>query len=140
MNIQVLLNFQAGLVNNLPMEMTIIVNDKSINQPVTEQFQVVLDVDLPAMIEFKLAGKSSADTLVVNEQIVADKFIKLESIELDGFPVETWQIPDQYLYLDDGTRRHHTNYWGFNGTAKLIIDQSDPAFWLLECLKITSNH
>jgi hypothetical protein len=140
MNIQVLLTFQAGLVNNSPMEMTISVNDKSINQPVTEQFQVALDVDLPAVVEFKLSGKSSADTLVVDDQIVADKFIKLESIELDGFPVKPWQIPDQYLYLDDGTNQHHTNYWGFNGTAKLIIDQTDPAFWLLECPKITSNH
>lgn len=141
MKTQLVLKFQAGLINNVPMTLKItvndIANDLTINQLVTEQFQVVVDVELPSVINFELADKLATDTIVVDNQIVADKFIKLESIELDGLEIDSWKIPAEYLYLETENTVHPTGYWGFNGTAKLIIDHDDPAFWLLECPAVT---
>jgi hypothetical protein len=139
MKTHLVLKFQAGLINNVPMTLKITVNNIAINQPVTEQFQVAVDVELPSVVNFELTDKLATDTITVNNQIVADKFIKLESIELDGLEIDSWKIPAEYLYLETENTVHYSAYWGFNGTAKLIIDHDDPAFWLLECPAVTRD-
>lgn len=122
-------NFTAGFVNGKGMNLS--VNQKIIS--VSETFIVDIDVDLPTTIEFKLSGKNPGDTIVKDGKIVADKFITLEEIIIDGFKIIPYQLPEKYLILTGNRQTISTNYWGMNGTAKLVIDQDDPALWLLEC-------
>ena len=124
-------NFSARAVNDQYMSMLNLDSPESIQ--VLDQFTVSMEVELPFTLWFELSGKISNDTVVENGTIVADKFIKLESIQLDKFDLEVWRIPNKYLFLTADGQDCPTNYWGKNGTANFIIDNQDPAFWLLEC-------
>jgi len=112
--------FNAGFVENKSMKL--LVNQQSVD--VSEHFIVNISVELPTEINFELSGKLPSDTVVKNIKIIADKFIQLDEIEIDEFKIFPYQIPEKYLA---------TNYWGKNGLVKFIIDQDDPALWLLEC-------
>lgn len=115
--------FNAGFVGNKSMKL--LINQQSVD--VSENFIVDISVELPTEINFELSGKLPSDTVVENGKIIADKFIQLDEIEIDGFKLFPYQIPEKYL---------ETSYWGENGLVKFIIDQDDPALWLLECPKI----
>ncbi len=125
--------FSAGSIND--QFMNIAVNGNPIE--VRESFTASIEVELPTTIEIQVSGKSPSDTIVKNNVIIADKYIKLDSIYIDGFKVESWQIPEKYLILTTiNNEVLSTDYWGKNGKVQFIIDQDDPALWLLECPKV----
>jgi hypothetical protein len=65
--------------------------------------------------------------------VEADKAFVLESLELDGFVIESWKLPPAQIFLQcqDGTKFPGT-YWAFNGHAQVIIDRDDPVLWILD--------
>lgn len=131
-------NFSAGSINNQYMLLSIGIENKT-TKPihVADKFTFATDVRLPAEIEFHLNGRLENDTVVHNGEIVADKFIKLESLEIDGFFIESWQLPEEFFFFNSSENTNlFTAYWARNGVAKLIIDKDDPALWLLDCSKI----
>jgi len=122
-------NFTAGLINGIGMNLT--VNQSPIT--VSEKFVVDIDVELPTTVEFQLSGKNPSDTVVKNGEILADKYVKLETIVVDGFTIFPYQVSERYLTLTTNNTTISADYWGVNGIAKFTIDQDDPALWLIEC-------
>ena len=129
--------FSAGTVRDQYMNLELKIQDQfTLPIIVNNKFEVTVDVLLPAVIEFHIAGKGKHDTIVKNNQIIADTFIKLDQIDIDGFVISPWQVPEEFFNLTSEDSVISTDYWGKNGIAKLTIDKDDPALWLLECPKI----
>ena len=128
--------FAAESVNNEFMALDIEIDKALQSVKVSENFIVDIDINLPADILFHLSKRKDNDTIVKDDKIVADKFIKLESLEIDGFFVHGWQLPDDKCLFETADNTVSTVYWARNGTARLIIDNDDPALWLLDCPKI----
>lgn len=125
------LNFTASQVNDNFMSLDVSVNNKDLTTiNVAESFVIEKEIDLPATVKFIISGKTPSDTIVVNNQIVADKFLKLESIELDNFKIETWRISTKYLKFLNGSE--FTNYWGTNGEIEFALPFDDPFICLIE--------
>jgi hypothetical protein len=94
-------------------------------------------VCLPCTIKFKIGGRLSNDTVLDDQgNICKDKYIELKNINLDGFSIDAWKIPNSHLFLQTEDTIHRTSFWSANGTAHLIIDQEDPLVWVLDHKKI----
>lgn len=138
---QVKFKFSIGLYNG-SMGMTIRYNDRvllSKHSFDTDTFTFTENLDLPGVVTIDLHSKGPLDTLVDSDgNIVADKYIKLEELSID-------RVPLHILSLINLAEMHHdnqttvTNYWGFNGQAKIKLEHSDSFLWHLEEIKKKTN-
>jgi hypothetical protein len=128
--------FSAEQIRNEFMTLDIQIDSFKQSIEVAKNFEFTIDINLPATILFHLNKRNHDDTIVQNDKIIADKFIRLDSLEIDGFFVNSYQLPEDKFYFDSKNGRFSTEYWSRNGTASLIIDNDDPALWLLDCPKI----
>jgi len=133
-------NFSAGQVCDEYMSLELTANDQVWKIETKDIFCFSIDISLPAVIEFGLGNRQDNDTIIDNGEIVADKFIRLDSLEIDGFFIESWQLPEElFCFETDQLTKIFSYYWSRNGVAKLIIDKDDAALWLLDCTKIITN-
>lgn len=134
MKTKLVFKFTAGKIDDKSMNLCMISDRTEIfnQETLQESFEIESTIDLPTTISFELSGKNNDDTKIDKfGNITADKFIKLESISVDGIEIESWRIPKECLYLQSTDQRIPGSYWGFNGTAHLVIDKDDPVIWLL---------
>jgi hypothetical protein len=79
-------------------------------------------VNWPSTIIIKLSGKNmETDTIVDNNSIVADKYVKLNSLTVNGFAL----IP-QAMYAVCGEV-----HWGYPGDIVIAFTEDNPMRWNL---------
>jgi|LakMenEpi03Aug12_release.lakeMendotaPanAssembly.Ray.scaffolds.fasta_scaffold163543_4 hypothetical protein len=133
-------NFSAGQVSDEYMFLELKFGNQIKQIETKDIFCVNVDIALPTTIEFHLGNRKDNDTITSNGEIVADKFIRIDSLEIDGFFIESWQLPEESFYFEtDQHTKIFSYYWSRNGVAKLIIDKDDAALWLLDCKKIITD-
>jgi hypothetical protein len=85
----------------------------------------------PATLKLVLSDKNlSSDTKIDNDgKIVADKFIELTKIYIDGVDANIEFM--QRIVLNTNEEKIKTCYWGFNGTVEIAFDLIDSFAWHL---------
>ena len=128
MNTNIRVNYVFKFVaNNGLMSLIISDNDRVISQISNEigLVEVNTQINLPTKITIEVSGKSPGDTTVVNDKIVADKYICLVNMTVGGIPVTQFSLFNILNYEHSG-KIWHDSYWGFNG--KITIDFNSDNF------------
>ena len=126
--INVTIKFQFGAINNQTMNVSVN-NNGYITQPLPDENNVAVvtvPVDLPGQIDLEFSGKGPDDTLVSESgDILADKFVKITSIELEHFPLNEIFIYQRLTLNDQNGQTHVTNYVGFNGNMTIKFEHTN---------------
>ena len=125
-------DFEAGLIENSSMQLTISNNNneikiKKFNKEITT---VSLNITFPTTVLITVSGKSINDTVLDSSgNIIADKYLKLTDIRVDKMSVDRYYLPRFIEFETEEKKKIITNYFGFNGT--IAIDFSpNPFKWL----------
>ena len=119
------INFEFGEIDGRFMNIHVINNNNeefiTPESPVYES-QVIL----PTKIIIKTSGKNMKyDTKIVNNEIVADMYAKITDVTLDSHPLNhNFHHKKINLKAEDG-RVHTTNYFGFNGTVEITLQEDN---------------
>jgi hypothetical protein len=115
---------RAMIANTIP-EMVKLGISESDSLKVEHQFM------WPATLKLVLSNKNlSSDTKLDNNgKIVADKFIELTKIYIDGVDANIEFM--QRIVLNTNKEKIKTCYWGFNGTVEIAFDLIDSFAWHL---------
>ena len=83
------------------------------------------DIKLPCSVSLLFSGKNNATDTIVDQDnnIVADMYTKILSIELDGISIPEVYI-QKYLGIDTGEQKIYSSYIGFNGKMTLEFQES----------------
>lgn len=141
MNTRLTFRFSQGRYNgSLGMrikEHSRIIWEKSSDE---DTFECHVEIKWPTVIEIDIFGKGPNDTLVTSDgKIEQDKYIKLESIMVDYIPLHILSLLN-IAELDTGKDKIKTNYWGFNGTVKIVFDEQNSFIWHLKQLRQIKQH
>lgn len=121
--------FDIGVTNG--SSMSLVVGDQTFNNLSAGRFETEILVEFPSNLKIVVDGKETNDTIVVDGEIVADKYIKLDEMYIDGI-----KISDNLLYnLELHTTRNSivtSNYWGFNGFVNLEFDCDSAFNWIVK--------
>ena len=142
MNARLTFKFSIGHYNGT-MSMKIMSGGKqllSIDQFEKNTFEFTTDINWPDAVEFIVSNKGPLDTEVgASGEILQDKFIKLESLIVDRMSVHILALLD-CVELETKDQILKTNYWGFNGCARLKFDRDDTLSWHLNnAIKVTAQ-
>lgn len=87
---------------------------------------------LPADLTFQVYGKGRHDTKIDQSgQILADKFLRVDALCVNGIWLKKWALESRiFQFQSDQGQSHTSNYWGFNGRAKLNLPADLLEFWL----------
>lgn len=92
---------------------------------------LAFNVDIPNRISFVVSNKSPGETkLDADNQIIEDKFVRVDRMTLDRMPVDRW-ILESRMFDFDGMS---TNYFSYNGTAAMTIPFSTSFEFFLDLL------
>jgi hypothetical protein len=126
------LKFKVSKLNNKSMSIEFFMNGQSIDRYAQLDdgiFTWRSELKFPSTIELKVTGKDPHDTQIdVNGNIIADKYIKLLDIVVDGLPCAKYYVNKIMLTTDQG-KQVISNYWGFNGSVKLDFTQANSFLW-----------
>ena len=92
------------------------------------EYNVKCLIDMPANLTFTISGKNyNTDTQVVDQEIVADKFVQLKSMSLGKIPIGVLLLPTICKFTTDkeGDKIKYETYWGFNGVVDINIPYSN---------------
>ena len=135
------LEFEIGLYNG-SMGVDILVNNEIVTS--INKFDAVLHreeiiCDWPAKLSFKVHGKGDNDTQVdENGNITADKYVKLKRMTVDRIDLHEYALMKLPLITTE-TDAFYNNYWGFNGTATIELNEEDSFMWHLKLLGRIKN-
>ena len=121
---------------NGSMNIEIFDGDKSIyvGQNLTEgPLRIDCPIGWPTTVNIKVSNKGSKDTLLdQNGIIVKDKAVEVTQVLINNFPIHQ-DLTDKIFICrrDDSTVDTYENWWGFNGTIKIIFDQLNPMRYML---------
>lgn len=121
---------------NGSMNIEIFDGDNSIyvGQNLTEgPLRIDCPIHWPTTINIVVSNKGNKDTLVDQTgTILKDKAIEVTQVLINNFPIQQHLIDKILICRRDGTNADtHENWWGFNGTVKIIFDQSNPMRYML---------
>ena len=125
------LDLEAGLIDGKSMSIQIeTTNDYVKIDCLKEKQTIKINCCVPGNLQIVTSMKNAFDTKVDdNGNIIADKYIKLTGLRLDGLSVDENYLP---RFIQIQTEEHgkiNSNYWGFNG--EIQIDIAPTAFkWL----------
>lgn len=101
-----------------------------------DRFDFTTYVDWPCVLEIDVANKGKFDTEVgPNGEILRDKYIKLDRLEVDRMAVHIVALLDMMNFRTEDQKNIKTNYWGFNGTVSLDFNGDDSFVWHLEKIR-----
>ena len=99
--------------------------------PDQAKIRLEFDCELPAYIEFDVAGKQPFDTLVdAAGNIVEDKFVRVDRIILDRMPIEYWIVESKLIDFYE----QKTNYFYKNGLGTINIPNRDSFEFFLDLM------
>jgi len=129
---------EFGAIENSTMQLTITNNNNvCVLDPAKSQIiEHVMKISLPTEIDLVVAGKNMmSDTRLDDSgQIIADKYIKICSMEIDGIAVPTAWLEKKILLITD-TQTVASNYFGHNGTCKIIFSKPNAFLQILSFSK-----
>lgn len=113
------LDFEFGEVNGDRFKLQVD-DGKTITDITHDSPEYLADLELPTSIKILTSGKiHRLHTLLEDDEIVQDMYVKLNGIKLDGFKInENFLYKKINLVAVDGST-HNTNYFGFNGVCTL---------------------
>lgn len=121
---------------NGTMGMKISVGEKTIKQyqnVPAEDYEITFDVNWPSEIILDFYGKGPKDTKIDDQgNILQDKHILLKNFTIDRVNVTHDMIMAHKIINFDHGLIEHTNYFGFNGTAKILLNYKNSFHWLLK--------
>jgi len=125
-NVEIKFLFEFGYVKNKTMTVKFIGDDIVIN-PTGEKFvEQSLFVNLPKKIKIDFSGKDMKnDTIIEDNKIIADKFVKICSIKLDMFPINEVYLQQNIVINCENQSKIATNYVGFNGYIDLNLNKTN---------------
>jgi hypothetical protein len=111
-------------------------NDVLIAEPLIKDTDnhvtITAQVDLPVDLVIKVSGKNlNTDTLVENEKIVKDKYVKLKQIFLSRYPVNEVVLHNLCQFIPEHKSVEYGNFFYCNGTAVVPFRSSDALHWHL---------
>ena len=109
------------LLNNI-----VILNQKKFT---SDYFKFSVSVDWPCQLILEVSNKDNeCDTqLDAAQNIIADKYIKLEKLLIDRLPASLNNIN-----LKTGNTIITSNYWGFNGQIQIDLTGENSFLWHLK--------
>lgn len=120
-DINLKLTFQHGEINGSKFD--VLVEYNAVYYPVTGN-SVTLPIVLPANIVIHCSGKTTQDTVLTpTGEILADKFVKIQSVHLDNFKLSKKWINNHMLTNAQG--QNIFNYMGFNGHYHVELCKSN---------------
>ncbi len=127
------LDFEFGSIDGRVMTLTV----NQINVESTAPSCDVL-ITLPGQVELIFSGKNkSADTKVdMQGQILADMYVKILSIRLDGLELPNWVVQKKLILITENGKQLNTSYIGFNG--KIVITMPEKNVFL-QYMKFCQN-
>lgn len=91
---------------------------------------ILLNVTLPCCIQIYVSGKNlNTDTIIVNDTIIQDKFIKIQHMSLDRIPIKNFLLHRICKFTNDNGQSCLTNFWGQNGIAEISFDAPSAIVW-----------
>lgn len=110
-------------------------DSKLIASPVVvNSHNVIIDtmVEFPFDLTVKVSGKNlNTDTLVQDEKIVKDKYVKIKEIYLARYKVSESVVYNLCKFTPTGHNTEQTNYFYRDGTAVLRFQAADALRWHL---------
>lgn len=128
MNTDIRINFVFEFVANNGSMSLVMTNDDRVLAQITNEIgliEVNTQINIPSQIIIEVSGKNPKDTTVVDGKIVADKYIRLVSMDFGGIPITEFTLFN-ILNYEHGGKIWHDSYWGFNG--KITIDFNSDNF------------
>lgn len=128
---KVKLTFEYGRIDNRHMNLSVIHGEQSylLEPTFTDDIgysELVLSVELPSCFYFLLSNKGINDTIVDESgNIVKDCYVKLTSISFDSIKTNPDTLGQKVTLSADNGQIVKSNYFGFNGTATLLLLKSD---------------
>jgi hypothetical protein len=128
------LDFEVGRVNDQSMTMVVLHNNqKKVYSKLDEKFSVEIAITFPTTVKLILLGKKNTDTVFdENQNVVQDKFIKLDKLAVDNLRCNALYLKNKTKLTTTDNQVVYDNYWGSNGEVALEFDQQNSVFWALE--------
>jgi hypothetical protein len=125
------LDFSAGLINGVSMSLQIDTDQQTVILDQLNPTQTVrCCISVPGKLSIQTSGKGDLDTQVDDEgNIIADKYIQLTDMRLDGLSVDENYLPRFIMLKPLDKEPVFSNYWGFNGTVEIQLSPT-PFQWL----------
>lgn len=133
---KILIDLSIGKVNNKAMTLSLYNHNHhllSITEWKNNKEILEFDLNLPIELKFKTDGKHKFDTIVDDSgNIIADKFIRIDGICVDGRWIKTWMLEGKLIQFTENLGDTKiSNYFGKNGIGMFSIPYEDLLeFWL----------
>ena len=132
---QIELEFELGVCNGT-MHIEIYCNDQLLSSCYgsdTAVWKTNFAVEWPTTITIRLSNKDMRRDTQIDQQgnIVADKYVKLLHMSVNGFALTEQARYRICNYQADGQEKVNDIYWGFPGQVQVEFDQSNPLRWHL---------
>jgi hypothetical protein len=90
-------------------------------------------IDWPTTVNIITSNKGPNDTEVdTNGNIIRDKSIEVTGVLINNFPIHQDLIDKLFICQRAGSAGiTNENWWGFNGTIKIVFDQLTPMRYML---------
>lgn len=129
------INFRFGLYNG-SMSLRISDKDKELFYLSSTDKELVcaeFPLELPNILVFEIEGKNpKTDTKLSSDgQVIADKFIQIQSMSLDLIPVSEQLLFKILKYTPANQDTTFNTYWAFNGVAELDFNEQTAVRWHL---------
>jgi hypothetical protein len=126
------LKFEIAKLDDRSMSIEFIVNGKTVDyyEQINEHIFIwESPFSLPGTVDIKVSNKNPNDTQLDQQgNIVADKYIKLLDIVVDGLACAPYYV-NRIKFVTNEGKEIITNYWGFNGTARLNFIEENSFYW-----------
>lgn len=133
------LTFEIGHLNGLSMSLRFN-NDQQYDQFDDKIFYYTTSIHFPTTIVIDVFNKGPQDTVVDQTgNIIADKYIKLIGIELDGVSADNYYLNEKIVLVKSNNEIVNSSYWGFNGTVTLNFNETNSFYWILHSFNQTNN-
>jgi hypothetical protein len=138
-NSELKLVLEFGALNGTTMQATVQNNTNTwiIDPKKTERVEHAMSITLPTEIVLTVSGKNMIDDTTVDQtgKIIADKYIKLHSMLIDGMPVPVHLLEQKITLVTDTHQSIVSNYFGHNGTCKITLPKPNAFLQILSFSK-----
>jgi hypothetical protein len=126
------LKFEIAKLDDRSMSMEFVINDVTVDyyEQIDERIFVwESPFNFPSTVDIRVSNKNPNDTRIDQQgNIIADKYIKLLDIVVDGLPCASYYV-NKITFTPDSGDELITNYWGFNGTVRLNFNEENSFYW-----------
>lgn len=124
--VEIKILFEFGYVNGKTMTVKLPDFDIELNPNQEKFIEQSLFVHLPTKLKMEFSGKDmNNDTILQDNKIIADKYVKICSLKLDMFPVNEVFLSQKIIINCENNSKITTNYVGFNGYIDLFLEKSN---------------